>query len=372
MTNLRRMMMATAGVPSGGASAGSLWGWGSNGVGTVGDGTTVDKSSPVQVGALTTWASLEAGNSHVGAIQDDGTLYMWGGATYGALGNGDDTTNISAPVQLGALTDWSVVSCGTRQTHAIKTDNTLWSWGHNEDGKLGDGTTVNKSSPVQIGALTDWESVSAGDYHSLAIKTDNTLWAWGAASVGRLGDGTTTAKSSPVQIGALTDWAQVSAAPGSHSAAIKTDGTLWTWGNGGSGRLGHGTTSHLSSPTQVGALTTWAFVAASGSGTFAIKTDGTLWSWGSGSNGMLGDGTTVNKSSPVQVGALTDWSSISAWVQVLSVKTDGTLWSWGSHSNGGLGDGQDAAAKSSPVQVGALTNWSSVSTGNTHSHALKV
>jgi alpha-tubulin suppressor-like RCC1 family protein len=174
--------------------------------------------------------------------------------------------------------------------------------GANRFGELGTGEGYT-SSPVQVGSLTDWDHVSSGSNHTHAIKTDGTLWAWGRNSFyGILGDGTTVDKSSPVQIGSLTDWALLSKNWGSlHSAAIKTDGTLWTWGYNVQGQLGDGTTVNKSSPVQIGSLTDWANVSVGAYTCWAIKTDGTLWAWGNGGNGILGDGTTVNKSSPVQM-----------------------------------------------------------------------
>ena len=168
-------------------------------------------------------------------------------------------------MQIGALTNWAQVSAGYNTSLAVKTDGTLWAWGRNNSGQLGDNTLITKSSPVQIGALTNWAQVSGGGTpsvgYSLAVKTDGTLWAWGANNrfgqpYGTLGDGTIIDKSSPVQIGALTNWAQVSAGS-TNSLAVKTDGTLWAWGLSGFGELGDGTTIGKSSPVQIGALTGW-------------------------------------------------------------------------------------------------------------------
>jgi alpha-tubulin suppressor-like RCC1 family protein len=217
---------------------------------------------------------------------------------------------------------------------------------------------------VQVGALTDWSKVSMGVQSCIAIKTDGTLWTWGNNSFGQLGQNNTTVRSSPVQVGALTNWSGVSEAPGGNnfSAAIKTDGTLWTWGAGLFGALGQGNQADLSSPVQVGALTDWSKVSAGANICAAIKTDGTLWTWGFGNAGRLGLDDTVSRSSPVQVGALTNWSSVATYASCMAIKTDGTLWSWGFNSSyGNLGQ-NNATNLSSPVQVGGSTNWTFIAT----------
>jgi alpha-tubulin suppressor-like RCC1 family protein len=238
-----------------------------------------------------------------------GSLYAWGRNTSGQLGTSPQST--LSPSQVGTSTNWSQVSGGANHSLAITTNGTLWAGGFNSDGQLGDGTITHRSSPVQIGALTNWSQVSGGANHSLAVRTNGTLWSWGSNVNGRLGDGTTTGRSSPVQIGALTNWAQVSAGT-NHSLAVKTDGTLWAWGLNG-GILGDGTTTHRSSPVQIGALTDWRQVSTGSNGThsLAVKTDGTLWAWGENLFGQLGDNTLTPKSSPVQIGSLTSWHQVS-------------------------------------------------------------
>jgi alpha-tubulin suppressor-like RCC1 family protein len=176
---------------------------------------------------------------------------------------------------------------------------------------LGDNT--NRSSPVQVGSATNWLKVVAGKWHSYAIKTDGTIWSWGQNYKGATGlnEGGTNATSTPTKIGTLTNWLNVSA--GEYTAyAIKTDGTLWAWGLGTSGQLGLSGTTNRSSPTQVGALTNWLSVAGGAYWAAAVKTNGTLWTWGYNPYGNLGLGNTTDRSSPVQVGALTSWTTIGA------------------------------------------------------------
>ena len=292
-------------------------------------------------------------------------LYSWGRGTNGALGLGN-TTSYSSPKQVSALTTWTALSSGQECTLAIKTDGTLWSWGQGTGGVLGHGNTTNYSSPKQVGALTTWSAVAAGLSTGFAVKTDGTLWSWGKGSYGTLGLGNTTSYSSPKQVGALTTWsANLSNNYGGHVAAIKTDGTLWTWGYGSSGRLGLGNDTSYSSPKQVGALTTWSKISTTEKSCAAIKTNGTLWTWGYNSYGRLGLGDTTTRRSPVQIGALTDWSQVAIGFKAkhgLAVLTTGTLFSWGRNNNGQLGLG-NTTDYSSPKQVPAGTTWSKVSSG---------
>jgi len=344
----------------------AFFSWGYNGYGQLGLNDTVNRSSPVQLGDGVVWSLGAVGGNFSAAIKTNGTLWSWGRNNSGQLGqNIAYTISRSSPVQVGALTDWSKISAGNNFCAAVKTTGSIWSWGRNEHGQLGQNDRVYRSSPVQIGALTDWSQVSLGQHHCAAIKTNNTLWTWGRNFVGQLGQNIAydVSRSSPVQVGALTDWAQVSSGT-YHCAAIKTNNTLWTWGNNGFGELGQNIayTINRSSPVQVGALTDWAQVSAGTGFCIAIKTNGTLWSWGSNSGGRLGLGNTSSRSSPVQVGALTDWSKISAGTNFsAAIKTNNTLWTWGLNTSGQLGQ-NDRISRSSPVQVGSL-NWSLIVQG---------
>jgi len=358
---------------------GTLWAWGRNDYGQLGLGDTTDYSSPVQVGALTNWASISAGDSTSLAVKTDGTLWGWGLGTSGQLGDGTATSK-SSPIQIGALTTWSSVASGNRSSFAIKTDGTLWSWGAGTSGVLGSGATASRSSPVQVGALTTWASVytSQASANAGGLTTGNALWVWGANGSGQLGDGTTVDKSSPIQVGGLNTYKVNLAAVGNARILFNTVDSaqntlsLWSWGLGTSGQLGDSSTASKSSPVQVSGTVTSVSDVFYGNG-FAgvVKSDGTLWMWGQGSNGKLGDGTTAAKSSPIQIGALTNWSKLSLGNSTgYAIKTDGTLWAWGYNVYGNLGDGT-TVAKSSPIQVGALTTWSKVFAGDNSAAALK-
>jgi len=347
-----------------------LYTWGSSSNGQLGQDNLIQYSSPVQVGS-TEWEQISMFDIS-GAIKTDGSLWTWGGGSFGQLGH-SDVINRSSPTQVGALTTWAQISAGISICAAIKTDGSLWTWGGGDgaaDGGLGHNNVLNISSPVQVGALTSWSQVANGGRGLAAVKTDGTLWTWGQGFFGATGQNTTANISSPTQVGALTNWSAVKSGSGAFCAAIKTDGTLWTWGSGGSGQLGHNNAISLSSPVQVGALTTWAQAVPGNAFCAAIKTDGTLWTWGSGSVGRLGLNSITNTSSPIQVGALNTWSKLGTGnAHVSVIKTDGTLWTWGLNGNGQLGIG-DKINRSSPVQVGAETTWFKNSGGTSFTAAI--
>jgi alpha-tubulin suppressor-like RCC1 family protein len=344
----------------------ALYGWGYNANNELGLGDTANRLSPTQVGPLTDWKSISAGVAHILAIKYDGSLWTWGNDNpYGQSGLNSPGQR-SLPTQVGALTNWSSISAGNNHTAAIKTDGTLWAWGLNYQGQLGLGDAGNytdRSSPVQVGSGTTWASVSGGYLHTAAIKTDGSLWTWGYNPYGQLGKNDLVSRSSPVQVGALTNWSSVSAGY-NFVLAIKTDGTLWSWGYNIYGRLGLNDIVDRSSPVQVGSGTTWSKVSVGFYHTAAIKTDGTLWAWGLNTSGQLGQNDLVSRSSPVQVGALTNWSSVSGGSYlVTAIKTDGTLWTWGLNSYGQLGQ-NDLVSRSSPTQVGLSTSWTTLNSSN--------
>ena len=291
---------------------GTLWTWGVNQYGTLGDGTVANRSSPVTtVGGGTTWTKQgSSGYQHIAAVKSDGTLWTWGYNGYGNLGDGTTVSKTSPITTAGGGTNWRQVACGYSTSAAIKSDGTLWIWGYNQNGQLGDGTALDRSSPVTtVAGGTTWSQVAAGYYAFAAIKTDGTLWTWGQNLYGWVGDGTALGRSSPVTTaGGGTNWRQVAA-----GAAIKTDGTLWTWGLNSSGQLGDGTVVNRSSPvTTAGGGTNWSRVVYGLLSQAAIKSDGTLWTWGYNGFGALGDGTTVAKSSPVTtVAGFTTWKQIA-------------------------------------------------------------
>jgi len=360
---------------------GTLWSWGYGGRGRLGNGVTSSGSISTPVTTFaggTNWKQVSCGSNHTAAIKTDGTLWSWGYGNFGQLGIGVIGLSgaRSTPVTTFAGgTNWKQLSSGSLHTAAIKTDGTLWSWGN---AALGNGAISGSiSTPVTTFAGgTNWKQVSGGNGHTAAIKTDGTLWTWGIGNRGQLGNGVPYGTiSTPITTFAGgTNWKQVSCGF-YHTAAIKTDGTLWTWGYGNLGTLGNGVPyGNISTPvTTFAGGTNWKQVSAGNYFTAAIKTDGTLWTWGAGSTGRLGNGVTTGSiSTPVTTFAGgTNWKQVSCGTDhAAAIKTDGTLWTWGSGSTGRLGNGVTSGTISTPVTTFAGgTNWKQVSGGTLHTAA---
>ena len=220
---------------------GSLWAWGSNYYGQIGDGTTQDTSTPVKI--MDSVVSVSAGGSHTMAIRTDGNLWAWGVNNCGQIGDGTGQSKF-LPVKI--MDSVLSVSAGGDHTMAIRTDGSLWAWGCNDYVQLGDGTSKNKLTPVKI--MDSVLSVSAGLHHTMAIKTDGSLWAWGSNGLGQLGDGTGQNKFLPIKIMDSV----VSVSTGSrHTVAIRTDGSLWAWGRNDYVQLGDGTTQIKLTPVKI-------------------------------------------------------------------------------------------------------------------------
>jgi len=356
----------------------------------LGDGSTISRSSFVDFAGLgSTWKQVSGAVPTLGGfgagVKTDGTLWTWGRGTEGQLGSGATASRSSPVTVAGGGTDWAEVSCGAGMTAAIKMNGSIWTWGNNGQGQLGDGSTTNRSSPVSITtSANNWLHVSVGGFgttiaHVLAVRQDGSLWTWGYNASGQLGSGSTVSRSLPqTVVGGGYDWAKVSAG-GIVSAAIKNDGTLWTWGSSSisisgfpvtTGALGDGTTvtSKLSPASVAGGGTTWKQVSASSgsaTGMAAIKIDGTLWTWGFNSNfmgGRLGDGSTNPRSSPQTVaGGGTNWKQVScSYGHTVAVKLDGSMWTWGQNTKGELGSGTTTARSSPGTIVGGVAEWSQV------------
>tara|TARA_B100002019_G_scaffold100448_1_gene86541 strand:+ start:1694 stop:3319 length:1626 start_codon:yes stop_codon:yes gene_type:complete len=342
----------------------SLFLWGDNTYGELGQNNLVKLSSPTQIPG-TGWSYLSIGGgsqSSVGVIRNDGTLLAWGEDGQGILAQSDPYVPRSSPVQIPG-TEWSRIQVNRyAATFATKTDGTVWAWGDNSIGHLAQNDRVYRSSPIQVPGTWNNESLSANYGSGFCKKTDGTLWAWGYNYYGDLGINDRAHRSSPAQIPG-TQWATVKATYGI-TLATKTDGTLWSWGNLQGLGINSSSNHRRSSPTQIPGTQWDTGEFALGGDRYvlrALKTDGTLWSWGFNGNGQLGQNNVVHYSSPTQIPG-TSWKAVNvsashnqSYVGGLCTKTDGTLWTWGSNSAGRLGL-NDTINRSSPIQLPG-TGW---------------
>jgi len=362
-----------------------LWVWGWNGYAQLGNNNaTTPVRTPVTTSAGgANWKQVSCGANNASAIKTDGTLWIWGDNSNGNLGINvaGGTAGRTTPVTTFAGgTNWKQVSIGGPNIAAIKTDGTLWTWGYNYYGQLGinvAGTTTGRTTPVTTFAGgTNWKQVACGFYHTAAIKTDGTLWTWGY-NYGCLGinsAGATNNRTTPVTTFAGgTNWKQVSCA-GRFTSAIKTDGTLWVWGDNTYASLGINNTTQIIVCTPVTTFaggTNWKQVACGGYHTAAIKTDGTLWTWGNNADGQLGinvAGNTNNRTTPVTTFAGgTNWKQVACSNNAVgAIKTDGTLWTWGYNlNNGQLGANTTQTLACTPVTTFAGgNNWKQISSAS--------
>ncbi len=336
---------------------GTVWAWGRNSFGALGNGTETDSPAPVQVSGLTGVVAISAACEYNIALKSDGTVWSWGSNEYGGLGNGSKT-NSNVPVQVTGLIGVTAIAGGSDHTLALKSDGTVWTWGNNSFGQIGDGTKNNEFSkndpdndqltPVQVSGLSGVRAIAASRGHSLALKADGTLWAWGRNDLGQLGDGTDQERLTPVQVlgpegsGFLTDITMIAAGGsyGGNSASVRSDGILFIWGDNDDGQLGDGSGNTRLLPGTVPGLTGVKTVAIGGQHVIALKSDGTVWVWGYNYDGQLGISTDGDTNTPVQVPGLTGVQAISAGSgHTAAVKEDGTVWVWGDDSYGQLGDG---------------------------------
>lgn len=446
---------------------GTIWTWGRNDYGQLGLGDTFTRNIPTQLGMATDWKTGAAGDGYTIALKTSGSLWSWGRNDRGQLGLGDTTgryipgqvNNTPAPpssliaaaisesqinllwtdnsineigfkverrpansstyfhvvtlgpnniyfsdTDLSPLTTyhyrvrafntfgdsdssneanattsggWSSIIAGYAYTVARANNGILWACGDNEHGQLGlgnKGSATNKILLTRIGTDTDWSKISAGWHHTIAIKTNKTLWGWGDNQYGQLGTavyGDGADNTTPTQIWSIGDW-ETATAGGYHTIAIKTDGSIWSCGKNSTGQLGLGITSALRAIFfQIGSDTDWSTAAVGGQidggHTISIKTTGTLWGWGWNEDGQLGLGDTNDRYTPTQIGINSDWSMIACGsYHTLGLKNDGTIWGCGENTWGQLGLGY-TNSKNTMTQIGSDSDWNQISAGIYHS-----
>ena len=394
-------------------SAGTLWAWGFNEFGQLGDGTIgydLYRTTPEQIGAESDWLAVAAGYGHTIGLKSAGTLWAWGYNNFGQLGDGTQTDRLT-PKQIDTDSDWVSLAAGEYHTIGLKSAGTLWAWGKNDSGQLGDGTQAGRLTPRQIGTEADWTRVATGDEHTIGLKSTSTLWAWGENNYGQLGDGTQADRLTPRQIGTEADWTRVAAGEG-HTIGIKSNNTIWIWGFNQYGQLGLGDTIDRDIPYPLGSPSpptsliatavslsqivliwqdnsinedgfkierkiningTWEQIATVGSNAVSWvdqtpNSQGTYYYYRMRSYNKFGNSPYYNETCSVISG---NWSKINAGSEhTLGLKSTGILWAWGYNSFGQLGDGTQAG-RLTPRQIGTESDWLSVVAGEYHTIGLK-
>jgi alpha-tubulin suppressor-like RCC1 family protein len=336
---------------------GTVWAWGNNSNGQLGNNSTTDSHIPIQVSGLSGMTAIAAGNNFTVALKNDSTVWTWGGNSNGQLGN-NSTTDSHIPIQVSGLSGMTAIAAGNNFTVAVKNDGTVWAWGSNSNGQLGNGNTTDSNIPVQVSGasgLSGVVGVAAGSNHTVALTSSGAVWAWGSNSNGQLGNGTTTDSNIPLGVGGLGSIMAI-AAGNNFTVALKNvtlNSSVLAWGSNNNGQLGNGTTTDVYVPAQVsGMVGTGAIgIAAGYDHAVAMKTDGTVWTWGSNSNGQLGNGTTTGSVTPVQVSGMSGVAAVAAGEKdTVTLKIDSTVWAWGYNLYGQLGN-NSTTDSSIPVQA---------------------
>jgi len=355
---------------------GSVRCWGENGFGQLGDGTTVDRLTPVPVSGLNNAIGVAAGFFHACAVVADGTVRCWGGNGFGQLGDGT-TTERHAPVPVNGLSGVVEISTGGSHTCALRIDGTVRCWGRNANGgQLGDGTTTNRLTPVPVVGLSDVVSLSGGGNHTCAVRADGTAWCWGRNVNGQLGIGTTTGQTTPQQVGGIINGVAITAGL-EQTCALGADGIVQCWGDNVSGQVGDGTRTDRTLPVVVQGIGTNAVaVTTAQAHSCAVLADGTARCWGGNNFGQLGDGTTTQRTTSVQVANLTNAVAITGGgsaPHTCALRADGSARCWGANSSGQLGN-NTRNNSSTPVTVNGIIGLPSalaVAPGTAHTCSVR-
>ena len=329
---------------------GSLYGWGSNTSGQIGDGTNTLSNSPKLISLIADVKMVVSGQLNFTLVlKNDGTVWSFGNNSNGQLGLGN-LTNYNKPTQIQGLTNIVSISAGNISSFALKSDGTVYAWGGNNKGQLGIGNNTDKNIPTIISNLSNIKSISAGDFHTLFLKNDGTVWSCGIGTVGELGNGTNLNSNVPVQVMNLSNIIKIKAGF-SHSIVLKNDGTVSTWGYNNSGQLGNGNLNNSNIPINIANINNVIDIKTGDGHCIVLKSDSTVWSWGFGNWGVLGNNSNSNSLTPVQVQNLNKIIDVfGGSYHTIAKKVDGTYWTWGRNDVSQLGDGT-TINKLIPVQI---------------------
>jgi alpha-tubulin suppressor-like RCC1 family protein len=371
---------------------GTVWSWGENTYGQLGDGTTFDHNVPTQVTGLKEVTAISAGYYHSVALKDDGTVWSWGDNSKGQLGDAGSSKQL-APVQVKNLYDIKSIASGAYHSLALTNKGEIWAWGDNYYGQLGNGYDKNTiNSPVMVRYIDKVMQIASGFNFSMALQEDGSVWSWGINDVGQLGNGDTQEETTPVWHSSLKDVSAISAGK-SHAAALQKDGTVYTWGDNSFGQLGVPANENVRKdyhviPDQVADLKNINSIGMGLDFSFAVNQDGTLSAWGNNLFGQLGDGTTTPQFVPVLakqfnaslspppipgkgqvlISSIKPVPVAAGDASVLAIKND-RLFVWGENGFGQLGNGS-STSRLTPESIDAVPNLTAVAAGTSHSLAI--
>jgi len=378
---LASLFVLVSGLPIAGAApvGGSLWNWGANTYGQLGDGTFRAHRNAAAVADLSGVVRAEGGREHVLALTASGDVYAWGWNRFGQVGSGSSAPSVTTPTKiLSGVVD---VGAGHYSSFAVTSDGAVWAWGRNDTGQLGDGTTTDRRSPVPVSGLAGRTivDVAGGRNHAMALTDDGAVLTWGNNRYGQLGNGTFQPRLTVGVVVGLSDVTRIFAGR-DHCLAVRSDGTVWGWGHNTYGELADGTFTNRSTPQRatrvrrgsVVRLSNVVDVDAGAYHSLARTATGNLWSWGWNGDGQLGDGTFTSRSRAVRVKDVTGAVDIAGGRQSsIAVTADGTVFTWGENVYGQLGDGTTSdVGRSVPDVVPGLTNAVSVGMGRDYAMAI--
>ncbi|MGE5631690.1 MAG: RCC1 domain-containing protein [Caulobacteraceae bacterium] len=345
-------------------SDGTVWSWGDNTYGQLGNGGGFFFTSPQIVNGLEDVKTVATAKTYAAALKDDGTVWMWGDNTYGQLGDGTKQAKYH-PVKVEGISDIVQISLGYSHVVALKKDGTLWTWGSNSNGELGDGTYEERLKPVQVTGIDNVKSVSAGKEFTIALQKNSTLWVWGSSGYEPKISSRKIERSIPVRIDETNNVRTIEAR-GEYALFLRNDAAVWGIGNNINGRLGYKESedeSLVKLPKMIQGTLNTKYISLGVDHVLSIKNDSTLRVWGSNSYGQLGTGRKGGSNTPFPVKDMDNIRLVSAGSNhSFAIKNDGSIWGWGDNSFGQLGTA-NVKEIDTPQKIDSLYNLKYISAG---------